>query len=86
MLAIFQRLMAPQWRLVVGSTCEAIAGQGHCQEPHVRIILPDSTSVKLFKEAMKLIEDSTSVNGSKCIEFVPRTTQKDYTNIEMLKE
>lgn len=46
----------------------------------------DSTSVKLFREAMKLIEDSSSVDGHKCIEFIPHTSEKDYANIEMLKE
>ena len=30
---------------------------------------------------MKLIEDSTQINGKDCIKFVPRTSEQSYLNI-----
>lgn len=37
--------------------------------------------MQLFKKAMKMLEDATTVNEEKCIQFVPRTDEKNYVNI-----
>lgn len=45
------------------------------------MVIVDSASQRMFREAMNMIEDATSVNGKKCIQFVARARETDYTSI-----
>lgn len=50
------------------------------------MLISDSSSIALFKGAMKMIEDAVMVDGKKCIQFVPRSQESDYVHLEMFKE
>lgn len=48
--------------------------------------MSDATSKRTFRKAMQTIEDATEVNGKKCIQFIPKTEERDYVKIEFFKE
>ena len=48
-------------------------------------VLIDATGRRTIKQAMRSIEKATEVNGQKCIQFIPKTEEEDYVNVELIK-
>ena len=48
-------------------------------------VLIDATGRSTIKQAMRSIEKATEVNGQKSIQFIPKTEEEDYVNVELIK-